>query len=128
MHIHRSPTIILSVVVVFFALLPAQQPLSAQGTDISIVPFLDGETKDPTEGFSLNRFGGATVQGTQATIAPTTSVVRSGARAFEIKTNGAIPQGGFDFIGLSLTGFGPSVAYVDTRDITGFKEVRFWIQ
>ena len=100
----------------------------AQSGDVTQVPLWDGETVDPTSGALLNRFGGNPVQGIHATVSSTTSVVRSGAGAFRVDTNQPIPPGGFDFIGIALTGFGPTSSYVDTRDLTPFAALDLWLR
>ncbi len=101
--------------------------VASAGTDLSLVPLWDGETQD-LSGRLLNRFGGNDVGGIHARLAHTTAVVRSGGGAFRIDTNGVIAAGGFDFVGIALTGFGPSAAYVDTRDLTPFTDIVFWIR
>ena len=95
--------------------------------NISEVPFWDGETTDPS-GLLLNRFGGNPVTGISATITHVTNVVRSGRGAFRIDTNATIPINGFDFIAAALTGFGASASYIDTRDITRFEGIEFWLR
>lgn len=106
-------------------LLEVRQLLSA--SDLSSVPFWDGETAGPPDAL-LNRLGGNPVAGINATVSFETSVVHSGNGAYRIDTNGPIIPGGFDFVGTALTGFGPTTSYVDTRDITNFSEVGFWLK
>jgi Ca2+-binding RTX toxin-like protein len=105
--------------------LQSRELLSA--TNLSEVVLLDGETSDPA-GPLLNRFGGGTVNGINATTGFEATTVRTGDGALRIQTNGTIAAGEFDFTALALTGFGPSNSYVDTRDLTGFDEVRFWLR
>lgn len=87
--------------------------------DVSSIPLWDGETADPA-GRQLNRFGGNPVQGIRASVRHVTEVTYAGIGAFRIDTNGTIPAHGFDFIATSLTDFGPSPRYVDTRDFAKF--------
>ncbi len=95
--------------------------------NLSIVPFWDGETNDPSSR-TMNRFGGPIVPGAKATVSHTTETVRTGLGAFRLDTNGTIPIFGFDFIALALTGFGPSHLYVDTRDLSRFEDVQLWLR
>ena len=100
---------------------------ASAGQDISTVPLWDGEVQDQS-GLTLNRFGGNPIAGINATVSHTTSLVRSGTGAFRIDTNGVIAaNNAFDFVAMSLTGFGPSANYIDTRDLTPFEQVRFWL-
>ena len=100
--------------------------------NISVVPLWDGEVVDPS-GMLMNRFGGNPVNGIATTVTHITDVVKSGAGAFRIDTNGQVNRGDFDFFATSLTGFAsvqcdpssPVVNYIDTRDITGFNEIQF---
>ncbi len=90
--------------------------------NLSIVPFFDGETTDPL----INRLGGPTFNGTNATISYDTQNVFSGRGGYRIDTSDSIPGNGFGLVGMALTGFGPDPRYVDARDITGFDEIRFF--
>jgi len=110
-----------------FAALSFSSPSALAQSDLSVVPLWDGETQDPS-GRILNRFGGNQVDGIHATVSHTTAVVRTGTGAFRVDTNQVIPRGGFDFVGIALTGFGPSSQYVDTRDLSLFGEVAFWLR
>ena len=101
-------------------------PALSRATDVAVVPLWDGETHDPTD-LSLNRFGGPAAGGNHATVAHTNAVVRSGIGAFEIATSGSIPAAGFDFVLVALTGFGPTEEHIDTRDLSPFSEIRFWL-
>lgn len=102
----------------------------AQSTDLSIVPFWDGETSATPDGPLINRFGGPVIDhgGTKTSVQLTTSTVHSGTGAFEIDTLGAISAGSFGFFQTALSGFGPSSAYVMTRDVSRFDETRFWLK
>jgi len=100
--------------------------------DISRVPFWDGETQDPAS-LLLNRFGGGASGGTAVTVTHVTAsagagAVRSGKGAFRIDTNGTIAAGTDGFFTIALTGFGPSAAYIDSRDITRFDALEFWLR
>jgi hypothetical protein len=114
-----------------FAFMEELEPrlLLSGSDDISQVRLWDGELHDSTADAShmLNTMGGNPVQGIHATISYTTDTVHTGLGAYEIKTNGAIPVGGFDFIGTALTGFGPNTQYVDTRDLTPYSQIEFWV-
>lgn len=104
-----------------------QNLATVSGTDISEVPFWDGETNDHS-GPLLNRFGGNPGPGKHATVSYVTDIKHSGNGAFRIDTNQEIPANDFDFITINLTGFGPSSEYIDTRDITNFTKIKFWIR
>jgi len=93
---------------------------------VTVVPLWDGETLDPS-GPLLNRFGGNPVQGKRSTVHHTTELTRSGRGALRISTGGPIPPGGFDFVATALTGFGPTAEYVDTRDVSRFESLSFWV-
>jgi len=110
----------------FFEHLDARLLLSA--SDVSRVPFWDGETTDPA-GPLINRMGGPVVdRAGGATVSHEIGVVQAGRGAFRVTTNGILPAHSFDFFGLALTGFGPSSEYADTRDLTGFEGVEFWMR
>lgn len=115
---------------------------SAQiSTDLSIVPLLDGEVEDQS-GRTMNRFGGNPVGGGKATLVSAASAARTGSWGLQLLTNEPIPAGGFDFAGTALAGFfTPSPPppppsdpcdvtgrYIDTRDLSRFSEVRFWLR
>ncbi len=96
--------------------------------DFSIVPLWDGERKDGS-GFTLiNNAGGGAIAGINASVTHTTTTVHSGEGAYRIDTNTPIAQGNFDFVQTSLgaTGFPPN--YVDTRDLTHYELVSYWIR
>ncbi|GAG33871.1 unnamed protein product, partial [marine sediment metagenome] len=95
--------------------------------DFSVVPLWDGERQDPPD-HTLNYFGGNPIAGSSARVAHTTDVVRSGNGAYRIDTNGSIPVASYDYVGTALTGFGPTSDYIDTRDVSRFEEVAFWIR
>jgi hypothetical protein len=95
--------------------------------NVSEVPLWDGETNDHL-GRLLNRFGGNPLSGIHATIQHVSDIKHTGAGAFRVDTSQAIQPDNFDFVGISLTGFGPSKQYVDTRDLTGFEKLRFWLR
>src|SRR5687768_6439662 len=103
-------------------------PCSGQTVNLSNVPLWDGETEDGS-GTRLNRFGGNPGEHL-TTVARTTNAaeVRSGSGALKVTTSGTIAAGGFGFVATALAGFGPSTAYLDTRDLTPFDQLTFWIR
>lgn len=120
--------------VIALSIIALTSALPTSASDVTQVPLWDGETLDPS-GPLLNRFGGNPVNGIHATVSHTTEIVRSGNAAFRIDTNQTIPMNGFDFVGISLTGFycpmpvSPCpVKYIDIRDVTPFDAVNFWIR
>jgi len=106
---------------------PLEQRQLLAANDMSVVPFWDGETAGPPDAL-LNRLGGNPIAGIRAALSFETGVVHSGRGAYRIDTSESIAPGGFAYVGTALTGFGPSAAYVDTRDITDFSEARFWLK
>lgn len=100
-----------------------------RSADISEVPLWDGETVDNrTHGDDrlTNRLGGGTVGGTRLVISHTTTTVHSGQGAFRLAAS--IPLGSYGFSGISMTGFGPNASYIDTRDLTRFQNITFWLK
>jgi hypothetical protein len=95
--------------------------------DISQIPLLDGETVSGGNNL-LNRFGGVTNLAFNATVSHTTdpALVRTGNGAVKMNVN--VTQGGFGFVITTLGGAQPSNLYTDTRDITAFNEVRFFLR
>jgi hypothetical protein len=71
----------------------------------------------------LNYFGGPPVNGTKATVQRDTIVKHSGNASYRIDAN--VPISDFGFVGTSLAGLVPG--YVDTRDISRFQQIVFWI-
>lgn len=104
-------------------------------TDVSVMPLWDGEVVDPS-GMLMNRFGGNPVNGIATTVTHVTDSVNSGTGAFRVDINDTINVGSFDFFATSLTGFASvqcdisssAINYIDTRDITGFDQVRFQLK
>ena len=114
---------------------PAEQVLRAYSAefaaaDISQVRLWDGELHDSTDPatFLLNTMGGNPVQGIHATISYATDTTHTGIGAYQIRTNGQIPVSEFDYVGTALAGFGPNTQYVDTRDLTTYDRVEFWVR
>lgn len=95
--------------------------------DISNVPLLDGETVS-TGNDLLNRFGGATNVVYNVSVSHTTDaqLVRSGNGAMRMAAN--VAQGGFGFAVTALGGVEPTNQYYDTRDLTAFESVRFYLR
>jgi len=125
-HRHRSQKRSRVRRILFFEHLDARLLLAA--SDVSRVPFWDGETTDPA-GSLINRTGGpAVIRAGGATVSHETGVVHAGQGAFRVTPNGTLPAHSFDFFALALTGFGPSSDYVNTRDLTGFDGVEFWVR
>ncbi len=95
--------------------------------DISQIPLLDGETVSGGNNL-LNRFGGVTNLAFNATVSHTNdpALVRTGNGAVKMNVN--VTQGGFGFVITTLGGTEPSNLYTDTRDITAFNEVRFFLR
>ena len=103
--------------------------VSGWAVDISKVPLWDGETVDCriTENNRLsNRFGGNTISRANLPIFHTSSTVHSGDGGFELTANIAATD--YGFAGMSLTGFGPTDSYFDTRDLTHFQELELWLK
>jgi hypothetical protein len=115
--------------VAFFMLLSMVPP--ALAADISVVPLWDGETVDCLgleDNRLLNRYGGNPIAGITATVQYVTNTVHSGRGAFRVDLNRQVPSGGYDCVGTALSGFGPSTAYIDTRDISRFRQIRMWLK
>jgi len=97
---------------------------------MSIVPLWNGETVDcrgtENENRLFNRFGGGTVASLNLPIRYTSAEKHSGTGAFLFQAN--IAPNHFGFAGPSLTGFGPTASYIDTRSLAGFEQLRFWIR
>lgn len=95
--------------------------------DISHVPLLDGETTSGGNNL-MNRFGGVTNLSFNATVSHTTDpgLVHSGDGAMRLDVG--VSQGQFGFVITALGGVEPSSAYTDTRDLTWFDEVRFFVR
>ena len=99
--------------------------------DLTIVPLWDGEAQGPLpQDVLMNRFGGNTVPGIAATVQRSTAVVHSGTGAMRIDTNGTIPSNdGYDYVITRFSGdYSTPGVYIDTRDLTRFQEIRFWVR
>jgi len=103
---------------------------TGQATDLRSVPFWDGETSPTPDGPLINRYGGPPIHlgGTKTRVSHTTGVVHSGSGALRIDTTEPIGAGDFGFFQTALTGFGPSPAYVTSRDINRFDATSFWLR
>ncbi len=101
--------------------------LTTQSTDISHVPLLDGETVSGGNNL-MNRFGGNTSLAFNVAVSHTTdpALIRTGNGA--IKMNVGVAQNSFGFVITALGGVEPNALYTDTRDLTAFDEVRFFVR
>ena len=88
------------------------------GEDVSVVPVWTGE-RDDMSGQFLTHWGGNPVRAENLSF--TTQTVYSGRGAYRFHPQNGVPRDGFDFFGISLTGFFRD--YVDTRDITPYSDV-----
>ncbi len=106
---------------------PEQLAALTLSQDISHVPLLDGETVSGGNDLR-NRFGGATTLSFNANVTRTLdpALVRTGSGAMKLDV--AVTQGQFGFVITSLGGAEPTNAYLDTRDLTWFEEVRFFVR
>ncbi|MEQ9409068.1 MAG: Ig-like domain-containing protein [Fuerstiella sp.] len=96
-------------------------------TDLSVVPFWDGDATFPTSESPLyNLFGGPVVASDNVTVSHETLTVRSGSGA--IRADVLVGESDFGFFGPALAGFGTDSSYVDTRDITPFERFEFQLK
>lgn len=107
------------------ALLLAWADGRAGAADVKEVPLWDGETRESPDGLLINRYGGPVVHqgGTKVTVSHETGVVHSGRGAYRADIAGPVPD--FAFFQLSLSGFGPTPAYVMSRDLRRFDRLCF---
>ena len=98
-------------------------------TDISVVPFWNGDATFPTPASSTyNLLGGPTVTSSNVTVIHETETIRGGAGA--MRSIVLIGESDFGFFGAALAGFGTANGntYIDTRDISQFEGFNFQIK
>jgi hypothetical protein len=97
------------------------------GLNLAEVPLLDGEREDPDSRL-IHYLGGNLSAAAGATFDYTEASVHSGRGAYEMAIDGTLGSGGVAFVQMTLgaTGFGDP--YLDTRDLTHYGEVAFWIR
>src|SRR5215211_1854176 len=104
------------------AFLVLASALQAHAGDLGIVPLLAGERSD-----SLNLWGGPLNAGNTTSFAKESSVVHSGAGAYQANL-GSVPSGGFKFFqtfSSALTGF---VNYRQDRDLTQYQTLEGYVR
>ncbi|MBN1854424.1 MAG: hypothetical protein JW829_16960 [Pirellulales bacterium] len=90
--------------------------------DLSTIPLIDGERAG-----DLNYWGGPFGIGNISSIAKQSVVVHSGQYAYRVDL-GSIGSGGFGFFQTFSSGFGPSAAYRQTRNLDYFDLVGGYIR
>jgi hypothetical protein len=92
------------------------------------VPLWDGERVDgPDQNRMLNYFGGGLGASRGATISYETDVVHSGNGAYGIHISPTLAQNNFAYVQTTLGATGFPAPYMDTRDLTPYQYVSFWI-
>lgn len=109
------------------ASMPEQLAALTLSQDISHVPLLDGETISGGNDLR-NRFGGATTLAFNTTVSRTLdpALVRTGNGAMKLDVGVSLGQ--FGFVITALGGTEPTNAHFDTRDLTWFEEIRFFVR
>lgn len=92
------------------------------GTDFSVIPLVDGERSD-----TVNTFGGPFGAGNVRHVRFQTQTVHRGARAACIELN-RVPPGQRHFFQCFASGFGPTKAYYQTRNLTRYQRLEFVVR
>ncbi len=97
------------------------------GLNLLEVPLLDGEREDPDSRL-INYLGGNLSAAAGATLDYTEASVHSGRGAYEIATDGTLGNGSTAFVQTTLGATGFGAPYLDTRDLTHYAQIAFWIR
>jgi hypothetical protein len=107
------------------------EPLEARhllsGLNLLEVPLLDGERDDPDSRL-VNYLGGNLSAAAGATFDYTEASVHSGRGAYAIAIDGTLGSGNAAFVQMTLGATGFGAPYLDTRDLTHYAEIAFWIR
>lgn len=100
----------------------------ANAADVKQVPLWDGETSGTPDGLLINRYGGPLVHldKTKTVVTHVTDVVHTGHGAYRAGISGPVRD--FAYFQLSLSGFGPTAAYIMSRNILQFERLCFWLR
>ena len=112
----RNPTPYLSLLAPFLI------TLSATAGDLSTIPLIDGERAG-----NLNYWGGPFGNGNISSIFKQSAIVHSGQNAYQVNL-GSISSGGFGFFQTFSSGFGPSTAYRQTRNLEHFNSLGGYVR
>jgi hypothetical protein len=107
------------------------EPLEARhlltGVNLLEVPLLDGEREDPDSQL-INYLGGNLSAAAGLTFDYTEASVYSGRGAYEMAIDGTLGNGSVAFVQMTLGATGFGAPYLDTRDLTHYGEIAFWIR
>jgi hypothetical protein len=96
------------------------------GVKLVEVPLLDGEREDSDS--RLISYLGGNLSAVDATFDYTEDSVHSGRGVYEIAIDGTLGNGSVAFVQMTLGGTGFDAPYLDTRDLTHYGEIAFWIR